>query len=55
VPPSESPAFVVAILYGLKMSELGLLRIELRSGVELLGSTPFNVNLVLRSRQVASA
>jgi hypothetical protein len=55
VPPAATTANVVANLNGLKMSELGRHRIELRSGDELLGSTPFNVNLVLRSRQVASA
>jgi hypothetical protein len=55
VPPGATTANVVANLNGLKMSELGRHRIELHSGEQLLGSTPFNVNLVLRSRQVASA
>lgn len=55
VPPGATTANVVANLNGMKMSELGRHRIELRAGDELLGSTPFNVNLVLRSRQVASA
>ena len=55
VPPGATTANVVANLNGMKMSELGRHRIELRAGDKLLGSTPFNVNLVLRSRQVASA
>jgi hypothetical protein len=55
VPPNATTANVVANLNGMKLSELGRHRIELRNGDQLLGSTPFNVNLVLRSRQVASA
>lgn len=55
VPPNATTANVVADLKGLKLEELGRHRIELRSGGAPLGSTPFNVNLVLRSRQVASA
>ena len=54
VPQGASTANVVANLNGLRLQELGRHRIELRQGDELLGSTPFNVNLVLRSRQVAS-
>jgi hypothetical protein len=55
VPQGASTANVVANLNGLRLQELGRHRIELRSPDELLGTTPFNVNLVLRSRQVASA
>jgi hypothetical protein len=55
VPPNATTANVVADLKGLKVQELGRHRIELRSDHTVLGSTPFNVNLVLRSQQVASA
>ena len=48
VPQSATTANIVADLKGMKLEEIGRYRIEVRSGEELLGSTPFSVNLVLR-------
>ena len=48
VPPNATTANIVADLKGMKLEEIGRYRIEVRAGDELLGSTPFSVNLVLR-------
>ena len=45
VPPNATTAHIVADLKGLRVTELGQHRIELRAGDRLLGSTPFNVSL----------
>ncbi len=50
VPPSATTANIVADLKGLRLEEIGRHRIELRSGDDVLGSSPFNVNLILRQR-----
>jgi hypothetical protein len=55
VPPNATTANIVAELKGMRLAELGRHRIELRSGDELLGSTPFTVNLVWRNPQSAKA
>lgn len=55
VPPGATTANVVADLKGMKIAELGRHRIELRESGTLLGSTPFNINLVMRSQQGGSA
>ncbi len=52
---AATTANIVADLKGLRVSELGRHRIELRSGDRVIGSTPFNVSLVLRQAQAASA
>src|ERR687896_1166124 len=49
VPPNASTANIVAELKGMRLEEIGRYRIEVRSGDRLLGSTPFQVNLVFRS------
>ena len=48
VPPNATTANIVADLKGLNLEESGRYRIEVRAGEQLLGSTPFTVNLVLR-------
>lgn len=48
VPPNATTANIVADLKGMKMEEIGRYRIEVRTGDQLLGSTPFTVNLILR-------
>ncbi|HSK94307.1 MAG TPA: hypothetical protein VLA76_09660 [Candidatus Angelobacter sp.] len=50
VPPSATTANIVADLKGMRLEEIGRHRIEVRSGDELLGSTPFLVNLILRQQ-----
>jgi hypothetical protein len=49
VPAGATTANIVADLKGMRIEEIGRHRIELRAGDEVLGSTPFNVNLVFRS------
>lgn len=55
VPAGATTANVVADLQGLEIKEVGRHRFELRQGDRVLGSTPFLVNLVFRSRQAAEA
>jgi hypothetical protein len=50
VPPNATTANIVADLKGMRLEEIGRHRIEVRSGGELLGSTPFLVNLILRQQ-----
>lgn len=50
VPPNATTANIVADLKGMKIEEIGRYRIEVRSGADLLGSAPFNVNLVMRQQ-----
>ncbi len=47
VPPNATTANIVADLKGMKIEELGRYRIELREGDQILGSSPFLVNLVM--------
>ena len=55
IPPGSATTNIVADMKGLRVSELGRHRLEVRAGSRLLGSTPFNVSLVLRQQQAASA
>jgi hypothetical protein len=55
VPPNATTANLVADLKGMRIEQLGRYRIEMRAGDRVLGSTPFNVNLLWRSQQAASA
>ena len=48
VPPTATTANIVAQLKGLRIAEIGRHRIEVRAGDQVLGSSPFLVNLVLR-------
>ena len=48
VPQNATTANIVADLKGMKLEEIGRYRIEVRAGEQVLGSTPFTVNLVLR-------
>ena len=50
VPASATSANIVADIKGLRIEEPGRHRIEMRAGERVLGSTPFNVNLILRQR-----
>jgi hypothetical protein len=50
VPPNATTANIVADLKGMRLNEIGRHRIEVRAGDELLGSTPFLVNLILRQQ-----
>ena len=50
VPPTATSANIVADLKGMRLEEIGRHRIEVRAGEELLGSSPFNVNLILRQQ-----
>ena len=50
VPPTATTANIVADLKGMRLEEIGRHRIEVRAGDEVLGSTPFVVNLILRQR-----
>lgn len=50
VPPNATTANIVADLKGMRLEEIGRHRIEVRSGADLLGSTPFLVNLILRQQ-----
>jgi hypothetical protein len=55
VPPNATTANIVADLKGMRLEEIGRHRIEVRAGDQLLGSTPFLVNLILRQQQAANA
>jgi hypothetical protein len=55
VPPNATTANIVAELKGLQLRELGRHRIELRAGDRVLGSTPFNVNMVWQEGRAAKA
>ena len=55
VPQGAATANIVADLKGLKVSEIGRHRIEMRADGRLLGSTPFNVSLMWRQQKAASA
>jgi len=50
VPPTATSANIVADLKGMRLSEIGRHRIEMRAGDQLLGSSPFTVNLILRQQ-----
>ena len=50
VPANATTANIVADLKGIKIEEIGRHRIEVRSGADMLGSAPFNVNLVMRQQ-----
>jgi hypothetical protein len=50
VPPTATPANIVADLKGMRLEEIGRHRIEVRSDGRQLGSAPFNVNLVMRQQ-----
>jgi hypothetical protein len=50
VPPTATTANIVADLKGMRLEEIGRYRIEVRDGDELLGSSPFTVNLILRQQ-----
>src|ERR671914_2009044 len=47
VPPSATTANIVADLKGMRLEEIGRYRIEVRSGDQILGTSPFTVNLIL--------
>lgn len=55
VPPNATTANIVAELKGLQLKELGRHRIEMRAGDRVLGSTPFNINLIWQGREAAKA
>ncbi|HEY8170554.1 MAG TPA: hypothetical protein VIH24_05590 [Candidatus Limnocylindria bacterium] len=50
VPPNATSANIVADLKGMRLDEIGRYRIEMRAGDEILGSSPFTVNLILRQQ-----
>ena len=50
VPPNATSANIVADLKGMRLEEIGRHRIEVRAGDQILGSAPFNVNLVMRQQ-----
>jgi hypothetical protein len=50
VPPTATSANIVAELKGMRLEEIGRHRIEVRGGDRILGSSPFNVNLMLRQQ-----
>jgi hypothetical protein len=50
VPPTATSANIVADLKGMRLSEIGRHRIEMRAGDQVLGSSPFTVNLILRQQ-----
>lgn len=50
VPANATTANIVADLKGMRIEEIGRHRIEVRAGDVLLGSAPFNVNLVMRQQ-----
>ena len=50
VPPNATTANIVADLKGMRIEEIGRHRIEVRSADTLLGSAPFNVNLIMRQQ-----
>jgi hypothetical protein len=50
VPANATTANIVADLKGMKIEELGRHRIEVAAEGTVLGSAPFNVNLVMRQQ-----
>ena len=50
VPRNATSANIVADLKGMRLEEIGRHRIELRAGDQILGSSPFTVNLILRQQ-----
>lgn len=50
VPANATTANIVADLKGMRIEEIGRHRIEVRSGADMLGSAPFNVNLLMRQQ-----
>lgn len=50
VPANATTANIVADLKGMRIEEIGRHRIEVRAGDALLGSAPFNVNLLMRQQ-----
>ena len=50
VPPTATTANIVADLKGMRLEEIGRHRVEVSSGDQVLGSSPFTVNLILRQR-----
>ena len=48
VPPAATSANIVADLKGMRIEEIGRHRIEVRAGDQILGTSPFTVNLMLR-------
>lgn len=48
VPASATSANIVAELKGMRIEEIGRHRIEVRAGDQILGTSPFTVNLILR-------
>ena len=50
VPANATTANIVADLKGMRIEEIGRHRIEVRAGDVLLGSAPFNVNLLMRQQ-----
>lgn len=50
VPANATTANIVADLKGMRLEEIGRHRIEVRAGDEVLGSSPFTVNLILRQQ-----
>jgi hypothetical protein len=55
VPRGATTANIVADLQGLEVKEIGRHRFELRERDQILGSTPFMVNLVFQSQQAGDA
>lgn len=50
VPANATTANIVADLKGMRLEEIGRHRIEVRAGDQVLGSSPFTVNLILRQQ-----
>jgi hypothetical protein len=50
VPANATAANIVANLKGMRIAEIGRHRIEVRAADQLLGSSPFTVNLILRQQ-----
>ena len=48
VPPTATTANIVADLKGMRLEEIGRHRVELRAGDQILGTSPFTVNIILR-------
>jgi hypothetical protein len=48
VPPTATTANIVADVKGMRLEEIGRHRLEVRSGDQVLGTSPFTVNLILR-------
>jgi hypothetical protein len=48
VPATATSANIVAELKGMRIEEIGRHRVEVRAGDQILGTSPFTVNLILR-------